>query len=218
MEPAFARLLLWLLDDPMMPHPLGLMRQVVAAPPFAAGAWNPATTDTELTLSGSNRICLTNDTTAGSTFAVVGKTTGKYYIEHTLTTMLAAVAPNFGVCTALFDFSQPVGNEAQSYGWRSDDAIYDRGTPIAAVTSFFTAGDVLSMLVDCDANSILFYANGVLRYTGALAGVLTGTIFPAIGKSSGGGVGNVWSTNFGQSAWVYNAIPAGVGATGWPNS
>lgn len=199
-----------------MPIPV-MMYSGAAVVPFSPTAWNPATTDTDLTLSGSDRVVTGNAGTQGSTYAVQGQSTGSYYLETTLTTMLGATQPNIGICNASFDYTVRVGLDAFSYSWASDGAIYDRGLAIAAVANYGTAGDVLSMFVNLGTNVIRFYGNGTLIYTGALAGVLAaGTRFPAIGKQGGGaGVGDVWTTNFGQSAWVYPLLA--TGATGWPS-
>ena len=184
-----------------------------------ATAFNPATTDSDLALSDQDTEVTALAGTPGSTFAVQGQSSGKYYLEVYQYQMPSPTQWNLGVCTSLFDWTVIVGMDAYSLAWRSDGNVYDRGATVGGNLGTYTAaGSFLSMLVDLDARTIRFYGNGVALGPGPinLTGPLTsGLIFPAIGKSgSGVGVGNIARVNFGRDAWNYPALA--VGASGWP--
>ena len=157
---------------------------------------SPLSGDTNAVVLNGNLTVSGGTSSGNSRFGTFGVSSGKWYFEHTMTTigvngMLAGVTTNVNQTTAL------TGGK----GYYFNGTKFDGGTSSAYGASF-TTGDIIGVALDMDAGSITFYKNGVsqgVAFTG-----LTGTYFPLIRMSTA----TQADMNFGQRAFGY-AAPAG---------
>jgi len=156
-----------------------------------------------LTLSNGN---LEGTSASGwfTTFATMGVSSGKWYWEGTCTSGGQAL---MGIATARATLSSYVG--VDTYGWcyyssATDSYKINSGTT-AVYGALYTTGDIISVALDLDAGTLVFYKNGVSQ--GTAYSSLSGEFFPAISTISNG----IWRMNFGQRAFAYTA-PSGFKA------
>lgn len=116
-----------------------------------------------------------------------------------------------GIGTSGATVSDYVGADANGYGYRSD-ANKVNNASASAYGATYTAGDIIGVALEADANTLTFYKNGVSQgsaYTG-----LTGTYLPMVSLlHSGASV----KLKLGPLQWTY-APPAGHSAfatTSW---
>ena len=156
-----------------------------------------------LTLSNGN---LEGTSASGwfTTFATMGVSSGKWYWEGTCTSGGQAL---MGIATARATLASYVG--VDTYGWcyyssATDSYKINSGTT-AVYGALYTTGDIISVALDLDAGTLVFYKNGVSQ--GTAYSSLSGEFFPAISTISNG----IWRMNFGQRAFAYTA-PSGFKA------
>jgi hypothetical protein len=214
---------------------------VIGPAPPSGITWDPASV-ASVTLSGGNLVATNTGTTSNNQGAhgptTSGKTSGKYYFEVTLTTYTggAGVGVGIGTTTATYsnmstfatggDMCFAVGHTGT--GTIFIDASGNTGLSLGALTN----GDTVCIAADLTNRRVWFRkgASGIWNNTagndptdgtGGHGGVTvpSGTIVPFVtfGSSFSGAAGvagNVFTANFGASAFV-GTPPSGYTA-GWP--
>lgn len=190
----------------------------------ATAIWDAATA-LNVTLSGGNLI-VTN-TASGDCGAKVasGKTTGKYYYEETITTRTGGGNNLVGIGTPASTYADMGDHAGAGVVWYPSGNVWANGSVVTFV-GVWNQGDVLGVAVDLDNRKIWFRKapsgswNGVGGYdpatnTGGFT-ISAGTMVPfAVTGGSGSAAGNVYTANFGASAFV-GAVPSGGFTAGWP--
>ena len=126
---------------------------------LAPTTWNPADKDATVTLSGGN---LTAASTSGAVRSVASVSSGKYYWELTFP---SGINEQFiGIATASMDVSSYPSNDA--YGWvvaLSTAEIYNNNVVLGTISALPVT--TLSVLLDADAGTMVFWADGVVVST-----------------------------------------------------
>jgi hypothetical protein len=200
--------------------------------PVAIGstaAWDP-TTAASVTLSGGNLVSSNTSNAAVSVgvrvATAMGKTTGKYYFEQTMTTVTGGLGADagVGVGTVTSTIAGIAGNAtAGALTYYQSGATYANGVITGFSMGAGAAGQTIGVAVDLDNRKVWFRkgAAGLWNNTvGAdpatnVGGVtlVAGTIVPWQTFGNGGTTGHVMTTNFGASVFV-GAAPSGFLA-GW---
>lgn len=187
--------------------------------------WNPSDKNSLITLSGGNLVAA-RSTLTGDVYASVrgtrSRSTGKRYFEVTVNTSAAgANSMGIGIATASFALTNLVGFHAESIGALSSGAtpgIYFGGA-VATAFGDYTAGDVICVAVDLDAELIWFRKNGgawsgtsgnpATGVGGTSFASLTPPYFPAFtGRNA---TATQVTANFGATAFA-QSVPSGFGA------
>lgn len=174
--------------------------------PAAAGATlNPADKHADVTLSGGDLTFTVAGGTIVSARATLGRTTGKYYFE--VTKSGAAFLVGFGTASAsLANFP---GGEDNGVGvFDSNGTIYKNSVTLGNIGAAITTGHVVSVSIDLDAKTAVWRDNNAGNVEVISFSSLSGTIYPMVAASSGGG----GTCNFGASAFAYTP-PSGY--VGW---
>lgn len=175
--------------------------------------WNPTYTHTNFTLTAGNLVA-TSTTGAGRAVATIGKTSGKWYWEVSVSGAVSNA--DFGAVNNTANLSSALGLAGAFYAeacWTNQ-----AGTSVYSITGGSYAnqwwvladGDVLGFALDMDTKALRIYKNGTAQADVFSTGVLTGPYYPAIGANGSGG-GLEFTTNFGASAFVYSP-PSGFNA------
>lgn len=158
-------------------------------------------TDAPSTYYGISADKLTVDEANGNRFALatVGKSSGKWYWEVTLTVANPYYA-DMGVGTT--------GSVSGFSGIRQDYINSNGGYIVSGsggygnvANSNFAPGDVVAFAFDADNHTLAFYRNNVYQRT--LPGLPSGIQYPAVGLEGGNGVVNHFTANFGAAGFKY---------------
>ena len=182
----------------------------------AAVTWSSTNKDADITLSGGNLVA--TGTAAGSVWATLSRSTGKYYFELT---QGDDSGQNYGgimgAATSFTDNAPPdVGTEADYSSGGACTVNGGGGTGFSG--SNWVTGSVLGVAVDLTNNLIYFSVAGTYQNSGnpsAGTGGTTitgGTYYPAWGRRALGGASLFVTANFGGSAFN-TAAPTGY--TAW---
>ncbi|WP_369792126.1 SPRY domain-containing protein [Herminiimonas sp. CN] len=161
---------------------------------------NPADKSSTITLSGGALIA-TCTTAASKARSTIGKSSGKWYWECTVSTL---TGPTLGVATSAAPVTTYPGAEATSWAFYDFNGKKYSGGVGDAYNAAGSLSDVVGVALDMDNGTIAFYRNGValgVAYSG-----LTGVIFAAVGNS--GSTTPTITVNFGTAPLAY-APPAG---------
>jgi hypothetical protein len=191
--------------------PSSVTNNIAAASAFAT--WNPADKSTGHTLSSGNKtITGTSASTSNwcSTRSTLGKASGKWYWEVTIG---AGANHIVGVGVASDLLTSFPGNTANGVGYYgATAAIFRGGSNVASgTTPTFTAGDIIGVNYDADANTVGFTKNGVQASTTAMYAVPDGTAFAMNATRESGSPAAANTTNFGGSAFAYTPRAGHVG-------
>jgi len=184
--------------------------------PFSGtyATWNPADNSGAVLSNGNLTASLNALDMVRST---VGKSSGKWYWEYTITASAlyaASTFQTFGVANLTAHLGNEVGNDANgwAYGNKNTDGT---GTKRTAFTSTAYGEQlpintpnsaVVGVALDMNAGTLIFYLNGVSQGT-AFTG-LTGTLYAAVGQQTQDGMTCTVIANFGASAFAYS-VPSG---------
>jgi hypothetical protein len=201
--------------------------------------WDP-TTALNTTLSSGNLVA-TNTGTTGTNQGVAGPAAsakfnvGKYYFEIKLTTFTGgngvglSIGPTGSAITSMS--TSPPAN-AYTYFLAAGEIWGNGGGHIPVTLETATSGDIICIAIDCGNGRVWFRKNGGLwdntsghnpSIGDGSAGGFTFTSaslmvpFATYGNGlvgSGGASGNVFTANFGASAFSF-AVPSGY-TLGWP--
>lgn len=178
--------------------------------------WDPANKAANVSLSGGGLVAsiATTGTQASCVAATVGKSSGLWYWEETMTSAagLYGMSGLARAGSAIASLPYP-GAEASllSLGYYGGDGgLYYNSTGPNASLGTYVSGDVLGFTLDAAAGTCKIYKNNVLKgTTPALGG--SGLIYPATGGA--GGTQTISKTaNFGATAFAYPSRPATDGA------
>lgn len=167
--------------------------------------WNPADKGTTTTLSSGN--LTTSQTGTNGARATLGKSSGKWYWEITITSGINAV---FGVGTSVAGLTTYPGGDAAGAGYYQYNGNFITGGSSTAYGTSATTGDVIGVALDVGGGTITFYKNNVSQGTNAIS-IGAGAVYPMIG--SAGSVGVVDFANFGATTLSYSP-PAGYQSIG----
>ena len=168
--------------------------------------FDPANTGNTITLSGGNLIATQ---TFGSQFtrSTIGKSSGKWYWEITITS--AGITTLLGIVNATASSATEfVGSTTNGWGYAGSSGDKINGAGLVVYGSTYTTGDVIGVALDMGAGTIIFYKNNVSQGT-AFTG-LSGTMYAAVTPNTGGASG-VATANFGATALTYSP-PVGYNA------
>lgn len=168
--------------------------------------WNDAKRHQTITLSNGNLTAIgsSDQTTNGAVLATIGKSSGKWYWEITVS---ISIGQAHGASTTGEALDAGVG-----FANLSGKRVYYSQTgnaylPDTAYGASYGAGDRLGFALDMDAGTLTAYRNGVSQ--GVLVSGLSGVFYPySIVSSVNPGTPAQITANFGQTAFVY-AVPAG---------
>ena len=129
--------------------------------------WNPNDKAADIALSGYNLVAGRAAGTGNnaSVRGIVGKSSGKYYWEITVT-QIGGNNDIIGVGTSSASLAWYPGANTNSYGYYSANGrkIYSRNQEVYGDT--FTTGDVIGIALDLDNGKIWFSKNGVWQDSG----------------------------------------------------
>lgn len=172
--------------------------------------WNPADKSAAVTLSGGNLAAsaTTGSLNNASVRGTVGKNTGKWYWEYTITTfdpfsgtMLVGVSNlSFPINT-----TAGVGTTSDSWAWSSFGGAIHGGATVGNGGQY-THGDVIGFALDMNAGTLTLYING--SATGIVFTGLTGVIYPTVSMAI---TAITVTANFGATAFAFTA-PTGFSA------
>ena len=134
----------------------------------------------------------TNNIQVAST---IGMSAGKWYYEHTITTLGGENSVGIGLSTA----AAAAGTTTGQYGYYFNGNKYINGS-VSAYGAAYTTGDVIGVAYDADTGSLTFYKNGTSQ--GVATTGLTGTMFALAATRLAGGQ-NSSNLNFGQRPFSY---------------
>ena len=170
---------------------------------------NPIANGTAAYVKAGNLQINPSDGNFQPSLSTIGVSSGKWYAECTVTNIGSGFMVGIGQLPSTLVATNYLGNTATSWGYYSDAAANSRLYNNSSYTSYgsaYTTGTVISIALDMDAGTLVFYRNGVGQGT-AVTG-LSGTY--AIGASPAGAAG-IADMNYGQRQFVYTA-PSGYKA------
>jgi len=161
--------------------------------------------------------------------STMGVSTGKWYFEAKLVSVGAANIAMIGIqdtdsyTPELFNSGTGAYAGYSATGWSLTAAgsnYYNNNSSIAYSGSSFTAGDIISVALDCDNSKLYFAKNGTFMNSGVPTSGATGTgalsittgltyLFAVDDGSSGDVV--VWDCNFGSPPYSANSYTDGAG-------
>lgn len=185
------------MSGPMFFNPLG------GVPNYTN--WNPSDKASNCTLSGGNLSASFTTTSSGLVRSAIGKSSGKWYWEVTLTAGFGGV----GITTSAAGVGTNLSSGAASYSYFNNVAQkFNNGTGVAYGGTAYAAVAVIGVMLNMTDGEISFIKGGTnqgVAYTG-----LSGTFFAAVGLA-GISAPNSWTANFGASAFS-NSVPSGFNA------
>lgn len=145
-------------------------------------SFNALDSTPSLTVSNGNLTVTKNATTGQQTAirAAFSKSSGKWYWEVTILSFLAANQQILGIATSLFDLTNYVGSDTQSYGYggaSGDKYINGSSSGFGAA---FAVNDVIGFAFDADGNTLQVFKNNASQ--GTITGLTAGAYFPAVGE------------------------------------
>lgn len=177
-----------------------------AIPSHTYATLDPANKTASVTLSGNNLVATgTNASAWGTVRSTISKTSGKWYVEATVTTAVASstyIGSGYignTLLTANFD-----AQYADVYQYGDSGQACNTNSCSAGGASYTTAA-VIGIAIDATAGSIKFYKNNVLQFTEA------SLAFTNYGITLSTQNGVVITMNFGATAMAYPP-PAGYNA------
>lgn len=186
------------------------MMNISYAKPKTYATWNPSDKSSNMTLSNGNLTVTTNTgSTWGTVRANMGKSSGKWYWEMTMTTTNANQM--VGVFNGTPAFTSYVGETADGWTYFANGQKIHTNSFVNYGASY-ASGDIIGVALDMDNGTIEFFKNGTSQgqaYTG-----LSGTFYPAQSMYSVSAFVN--TVNFGASAFSYS-VPSGFNS-GFYNS
>jgi hypothetical protein len=164
--------------------------QVIDTPTSGFATMHSLVTPATMTLNQGN-LELSGYTAFSSAFGNIGVDSGKWYWE-----MYARGSDAMtGIDQTPLGSDYP-GGEADSWGWDGNFLYNNNAGSAYGVSTPFVDGDVISVALDMDAGTLVFYKNGSSQ--GTAASGLSDTFFPTFRNNFGGTQAS--RVNFGQSS------------------
>lgn len=167
--------------------------------------WNPSDKDADIVLSGGNLVASNANGNSGSVRSTIGKNSGKWYWEITLTAIDNS-SWGIGVGNSSATLASYPAFDANGWGYwfgvnpdekLTNDILSSYGSANAV------NGNIVGILLNMDAGEISFRLQNVdvgVAFTG-----LTGTIYAMVGNNNALFTA---TANFGASAFTYS-VPSG---------
>jgi len=180
---------------------------VVPPPVSVFSTFDPTAKSARITLSNGN-LTATGDGT--NNFQAVKATDyktlfGQYYCEFHIDT--TGTVLNIGLVNLAASTSVYVGFDLNGYGYQSDNGAFKHNNGTVGSGATYTTGDVISVLFDAVAQTVVYWKNGVTQGTAFTS--VSGSWTPAISLF---GTAGIVTAKFGASGFTYTP-PAGY--TGW---
>ena len=202
----------WALDDNAGNNPTSSpshwSRSKVPAVPRIYATWNPAD-KTSVTLSNGD---LTAFTSQGTVRSTIGKSSGKWYWEYSVTSTHpydGTTIQSFGVANLSSVLGSEIGNDANGWAYSNLNAglgykenafsFVSYGSPIPLTTN-------IGIALDMTAGTLKFYLDGVDQ--GIAFSGLTGTLYAGVGAQTQVVSNMTVIANFGATAFAYS-VPSG---------
>ena len=165
---------------------------------------NPLQKGSSITLSNGNLDVSHSGSNNAIFVSTIGVSSGKWYVEFTLTTSNA----NVGITNNPILSNGYLGQGSGDYVYYNNGKKYNNATG-ATYGDSFGAGDTIGVAFDADGGNIYFYKNGIVQNSGTAAytGLTSGPYFFGGGESAGSGQAGNW--NFGQRQFAISSIPTG---------
>ena len=186
---------------------------VAGLPQITYTSWNSADKSSLLTLSNGN-LTATHDSSDSwaSLRSVVGKSSGKWYWEYTMTSSLANEYAVVGVANSSQALNNHAGSSTNSWGYYQETGQKFYNDSGSSYGNSFTTGDKIGVALNMDTGKIWFSKNGTWQNSGdpaagtgeAFSG-LSGTLYPMVSMIQHS---TVITANFGSSKFSY-VPPAG---------
>jgi SPRY domain/F5/8 type C domain len=163
--------------------------------------WDSVNKGSGVTLSNGD-LTATVPNLSNTARATISKNSGKWYWEIKFDSgsnaMIGIVNSSAGVGKTMDNVNAMYYYNSTGSKWNSTGSAYGAS---------YSAGDIISVLLDLDNGTIEFWKNGVSQGV-AFANVRSlGDVYPAV-TSGSSTVGGIFTANFGASPFVYN-IPKG---------
>lgn len=170
--------------------------------------FNPSDKNARITLSGGDLVANISSGVGGfaPVRAALAISAGKFYCEFTITAKNGEITLGIANASASLADGSYIGSDSGGYSYLQTGSTLHSASS-AGYGATFTGGDIISMLFDADAGTLVFWKNGVTQGT-AFTGI-TGSWSPAIALQV---PVTTITANFGASAFTY-APPAGY--YGW---
>ena len=177
--------------------------------------FNPLDKNSSLVVTNGNLDVTENTSNWINGRCTIGVSSGKWYVESTLTAGLFQV---FGIANSLtINTGYSEGSVVGNWAYSTDGAKILNGAYTPGYGATYTTNDVIGMAFDADAGTLTMYKNGVSQGV-LVSGLPANTYFPWVALNayaSSGGVATV-SLNFGQRAFAYTP-PSGFKALNTQN-
>ena len=169
--------------------------------------WNPSDKSSAITLSAGNLVVThaAVDSVA-SVRSTVGKSSGKWYWEVTMTALGGNNNSLIGVMRSSTPVTSYPGADTAGYSYYGLGGTKYYNAVSTTYGATYTVGDVIGVALDMDAGTLTFYKNNVSQ--GVAFTWLSGTYYAAHGCYYSN---EAISANFGASALTYSP-PAGFNA------
>lgn len=179
-----------------------MMGKVTTPPTYTT--WNPSDKTVNVTLSGGDLVANSSGYSGGGVRSVIGKSSGKWYWEVTVTTYDDIYA---GVSSAGGSLD-PAWYYTTGMGWSGPSGALLKNNSNVGSPGTYTTGDVLGFALDMGGGTLELFKNNVSK--GSFSSLPTGTLHAVCGNNLSGGSG-VFTANFGATALAYSP-PSGFNA------
>ena len=167
--------------------------------PNSYSVFNPFNKSSHIALTNSNRTATSDGVASfGSVGGAPLKTTGKRYAEFTITTVGANCG--VGIADGAQNLAQYIGFDTHGYGWDQAGGNILYNNAALSAPGHYTTGDVISILLDCGAQMLIFWKNGVQKGSTVMSISMATGWAPGM---NGNGTATVVTLNVGQTPWAY---------------
>ena len=170
------------------------------------------------TFTEGNLQVQTSNTQYSPNYGTIGVSKGKWYWEVKVTAQSSSgVLPMIGVAsTQCSSASQELGYSANDYGFATFSGNIRSNSTNNTYGNAISLGDIVSVALDLDNNTIKFYINGTVQNSGtpysitASSSTVLGNYFPAYGDFSSSN-NTTAQFNFGNPPYSANGYTDGAG-------
>jgi len=154
---------------------------------------------------GNTKVSTSTSTTSFST-ATIGLSTGKWYFEGTVRTIMGEEGIGVSPVISTADDDYP-GKATDSVSYKGNNGNVRKSNSNAAYGNAYVNNNVIGVALNLDDNEIKFYLNGTVQNSDtavaltAAASTPNGVYFPMVGDGSTDSVG-VWEVNFGAGSFT----------------
>ncbi len=163
--------------------------------------FDPAHKGGSCTLSGGNLVAAFLGPNS-QVFSTLGKSSGKWYWEFTITAMPPGSSANLGISSSRTT-GNFLGNQTTEFAyWYTGDKVTNALGSVYGAT--YGLGDNIGFALDMNAGTITMYKNGISQ--GVMFTGLSGTFYAAASQVANRTV--TYTANFGASSFPFG-VPAG---------